>query len=86
MRAQANQNDIKFVFCMKKWCLGFIIPLMSPINSSKGFIIMKECSRKLIIFARNNMKQRKYFHFQHNFSYIKKYAIHRRFQCYSKCQ
>ena len=27
-RARVDQNDIKFVLCMKNWFLGFIIPLL----------------------------------------------------------
>lgn len=38
------------------------VNIRSSIKSSKGFNIKKQCSRRLIIFARNNVKQIMYFH------------------------
>ena len=38
------------------------VNIRSSIKSSKGFNIKKQCSRRLIIFARNNVKQIMHFH------------------------
>ena len=35
--------------------------LKLPIKSIKGYNIMKDCSQKLVVAAKNNTKQRMYF-------------------------
>ena len=47
--------------CIKDNILPKSFRLKPPIKSIKGNNIMKDCSRKLVVLAKNNAKQRMYF-------------------------
>ena len=57
----ANNQLIFLERCIKNNILPKSFRLKPPIKSNKRYNIMKVCSKKLVVLAKNNAKQRMYF-------------------------
>ena len=63
IKSSATKNPLIFLErCIKNNVTPKSFCLISLIKSRKGFNIKKECSRKLIVLARNDVKQSMHFH------------------------
>ena len=62
VKASIAKNQLIFLErCIKNNILPKSFRLKPPIKSIKGYNIMKNCSKKLVVLAKNNVKQRMYF-------------------------
>ena len=62
VKTSIAKNQLIFLErCIKNNILPRSFRLKPPIKSIKGNNIMKDCSRKLVVLAKNNAKQRMYF-------------------------
>ena len=61
VKASIAKNQLIFLErCIKNNILPKSFRLKSPIKSIKGYNITKDCSKKLVVLAKNNAKQRMY--------------------------
>ena len=62
VKASIAKNQLIFLeTCIKNNILLKPFRFKPPIKSIKGYKIMKDCSKKLVVLAKNNAKQRMYF-------------------------
>ena len=64
MKVKAIRAKNQLIFlerCIKNNILTKSFRLKPPIKSNGGYNIMKDCSKKLVVLAKNNAKQRMYF-------------------------
>ena len=62
VKASVAKNQLIFLeICINNNILLKSFRLKPPIKSSKGYNIMKDCSKKLVVLSKNNAKQRMYF-------------------------
>ena len=62
VKASVAKNQLIFLeICINNNILLKSFRLKPPIKSNKGYNIMKDCSKKLVVLSKNNAKQRMYF-------------------------